>query len=324
MLGQKPTRRTSSVKKRPAEPTLPKDNTENEPPVGASLKRTISETDSQPNHHNNNGADAQDAKRQKVAPPKAASPQIAKTIRQQYGDLLAYPELLYHPRVIELCQQVYYSPRYYDDDFEYRHVILPKQMLEYIPSKLKGRLLKDEEWRSIGILQSPGWEHYMLHAPEPHVYMFRREKNYQEKYTASEAASTQPTAPEQQEEEEPFDDADEDNESDNNEQQSPNYDDETEGEEEVAPSPEDAPPVQKGRRGRPSKASSQTKKEAASTSTTSSRRTTRSSMGEEEPVGRITRSSIGSAGGRGGLRERKSNGAGGDGAGVVRKNSKRK
>ena len=47
------------------------------------------------------------------------------------------------------------------------------------------------EWRSFGIRQSPGWVHYMIHSktqstlitllldPEPHILMFRREKNYQ-------------------------------------------------------------------------------------------------------------------------------------------------
>ncbi len=27
-----------------------------------------------------------------------------------------------------------------------------------------------------------GWVHYIVHAPEPHILLFRREKNYQEKY----------------------------------------------------------------------------------------------------------------------------------------------
>lgn len=37
------------------------------------------------------------------------------------------------------------------------------------------RLLTEEEWRGIGITQSPGWVHYEVHAPEPHVLLFRRE-----------------------------------------------------------------------------------------------------------------------------------------------------
>ena len=30
------------------------------------------------------------------------------------------------------------------------------------------------EWRAIGIQQSRGWEHYLLHKPEPNILLFRR------------------------------------------------------------------------------------------------------------------------------------------------------
>ena len=57
------------------------------------------------------------------------------------------------------------------------------------------RLLTEAEWRGIGITQSLGWEHYEVHgkfrlrmtsvpilmsatAPEPHVLLFRRAKNF--------------------------------------------------------------------------------------------------------------------------------------------------
>ena len=58
------------------------------------------------------------------------------------------------------------------------------------------RLLSEAEWRGIGITQSLGWEHYEVHgaltcfhtsrvflmpppvAPEPHVLLFRRAKNF--------------------------------------------------------------------------------------------------------------------------------------------------
>ena len=64
--------------------------------------------------------------------------------------------------------------------------------------------MSEDEWRSFGIRQSPGWfglslflgildfkqrfllpysrVHYMIHNPEPHILMFRREVNYQDKY----------------------------------------------------------------------------------------------------------------------------------------------
>ncbi|XP_014273184.1 cyclin-dependent kinases regulatory subunit 1 [Halyomorpha halys] len=68
-------------------------------------------------------------------------------------------------------KQIYYSERYSDDNFEYRHVVLPKDMVNLIP---KNRLMTEKEWRSIGVTQSPGWIHYMTHSPEPHILLFKR------------------------------------------------------------------------------------------------------------------------------------------------------
>ncbi|KAF8623547.1 hypothetical protein AX15_006320 [Amanita polypyramis BW_CC] len=85
----------------------------------------------------------------------------------------------------EYVEKIHYSDRYSDDDYEYRHVILPKQLLKMIPKEYFNdddsgtlRLLSESEWRGIGITQSLGWEHYEVHAPEPHVLLFRRPKNY--------------------------------------------------------------------------------------------------------------------------------------------------
>ena len=64
------------------------------------------------------------------------------------------------------------------------------------------RLLSEAEWRGIGITQSLGWEHYEVHgalasfhlshvflmpplvAPEPHVLLFRRAKNFDSHHAA--------------------------------------------------------------------------------------------------------------------------------------------
>ncbi|KAF4615168.1 hypothetical protein D9613_003176 [Agrocybe pediades] len=85
----------------------------------------------------------------------------------------------------EYIEKIHYSDRYSDDSYEYRHVILPKQLLKMIPKDYFQpddtgvlRLLKESEWRGIGITQSLGWEHYEVHAPEPHVLLFRRAKNF--------------------------------------------------------------------------------------------------------------------------------------------------
>lgn len=67
-------------------------------------------------------------------------------------------------------------------------MILPKPMLKLLPSHYFDpaedgilRILSVKEWRDIGITQSMGWEHYEVHAPEPHILLFRREKDFLEK-----------------------------------------------------------------------------------------------------------------------------------------------
>ncbi|VDD92981.1 unnamed protein product [Enterobius vermicularis] len=65
----------------------------------------------------------------------------------------------------------YYSGKYEDDEYEYRHVHVTKEIAKLIP---KNRLLTESEWRNLGIQQSPGWVHYMIHSPERHILLFRR------------------------------------------------------------------------------------------------------------------------------------------------------
>ena len=71
--------------------------------------------------------------------------------------------------------EIDYSDKYYDDYYEYRHVQLPKTIYKKIAS-LK-RLLKEDEWRALGIMQSRGWKHYAIHQPEPWILLFRRPLN---------------------------------------------------------------------------------------------------------------------------------------------------
>ena len=71
----------------------------------------------------------------------------------------------------ELLDLIYYSDKYNDDEYEYRHVMLPKELAEFAP---KNRLMAEVEWRSLGVRQSPGWVHYILHGPEKHILLFRR------------------------------------------------------------------------------------------------------------------------------------------------------
>lgn len=65
---------------------------------------------------------------------------------------------------------IHYSERYRDDVWEYRHVRLPRPYESMLPH----RLMSEDEWRAIGVQQSPGWEHYLVHRPEPWVLLFRR------------------------------------------------------------------------------------------------------------------------------------------------------
>jgi cyclin-dependent kinase regulatory subunit CKS1 len=65
---------------------------------------------------------------------------------------------------------VQYSEKYEDLSYEYRHVILPKDLAKELPK----RTLSEPEWRGIGVIQSRGWVHYAVHGPEPHILLFRR------------------------------------------------------------------------------------------------------------------------------------------------------
>jgi len=88
-------------------------------------------------------------------------------------------------RLEEFTDSISYSARYSDDEFEYRHVQLPKPMLKEIPKDYFDpkthtlKLLWEEEWRGLGITQSLGWEHYEVHEPEPHILLFKRPIDYQ-------------------------------------------------------------------------------------------------------------------------------------------------
>lgn len=69
------------------------------------------------------------------------------------------------------AKDIYYSNKYCDDAFEYRHVVLPKEIAKAVP---KHKLMSETEWRTLGVQQSQGWVHYMTHDPEPHILLFRR------------------------------------------------------------------------------------------------------------------------------------------------------
>jgi len=72
-------------------------------------------------------------------------------------------------------EEVEYSEKYYDDEHEYRHVMLPRAIAKDMYRLTGGqRLLTEEEWRGLGVQQSRGWQHYEIHRPEPHILLMRR------------------------------------------------------------------------------------------------------------------------------------------------------
>ncbi|KAI3631394.1 hypothetical protein MIR68_010884 [Amoeboaphelidium protococcarum] len=90
------------------------------------------------------------------------------------ADFLVYADV--DENIIDLISKIYYSNKYYCGEEEFRHVIMPKELYEIIPDEYRDRLLADDEWYRLGIRMSPGWHHYELHEPEPHIFLFRRQR----------------------------------------------------------------------------------------------------------------------------------------------------
>ncbi|KAF7634405.1 Cyclin-dependent kinases regulatory subunit [Meloidogyne graminicola] len=66
-----------------------------------------------------------------------------------------------------MANEFYYSTKYEDDEFEYRHVHVTKEVAKLVPHN---RLMSESEWRSLG------WIHYMIWPAERHILLFRRPK----------------------------------------------------------------------------------------------------------------------------------------------------
>ncbi|KAM0879312.1 hypothetical protein ACQ4PT_034301 [Festuca glaucescens] len=96
------------------------------------------------------------------------------------------PKSLDRELVVVDMGQIQYSEKYFDDTFEYRHVVLPPEVAKLLP---KNRLLAETEWRALGVQQSRGWVHYAVHRPEPHIMLFRRPLNFQQQQEAASAAA---------------------------------------------------------------------------------------------------------------------------------------
>ncbi len=53
-----------------------------------------------------------------------------------------------------------YSEKYFDNEFEYRYVLLPQEMASRVKDM---RILSETECKKLGITQSRGWVHYGFH-----------------------------------------------------------------------------------------------------------------------------------------------------------------
>ena len=71
----------------------------------------------------------------------------------------------------DLISRIEYSEKYNDENYEYRHVIMPKELAKSLP---RSTLMSEQEWRNAGIQMSRGWQHFMNHRPERHIFLFRR------------------------------------------------------------------------------------------------------------------------------------------------------
>ena len=71
-------------------------------------------------------------------------------------------------------KEIEYSDKYYDDCYEYRHVILTKEKMKLIRD-IQG-CLSEDQWRNLGVQQSKGWVNYCRYEGEPHILLFRRPK----------------------------------------------------------------------------------------------------------------------------------------------------
>ena len=69
-----------------------------------------------------------------------------------------------------MSKEIYYSDKYEDDKYEYRHVMLPKVGISVYKNKPdnhtgqalaklvpKTHCMSEQEWRNLGVQQSLGW-----------------------------------------------------------------------------------------------------------------------------------------------------------------------
>jgi cyclin-dependent kinase regulatory subunit CKS1 len=97
------------------------------------------------------------------------------SLKQDFFQIVASGDPVMRDRALRLIERlqndVDYSDKYYADGHEYRHVTLRKEHAALVP---RHRLMEEHEWRALGVTMSVGWQHYLLHRPEPNVLLFKR------------------------------------------------------------------------------------------------------------------------------------------------------
>lgn len=69
--------------------------------------------------------------------------------------------------------EIEHSEKYYDDEFEYKHVTLTEEAAKMVR---RGHLVQPKDYCKLGLMQTPGWIHYFSIPHEKHVLYFRRRR----------------------------------------------------------------------------------------------------------------------------------------------------
>ena len=72
---------------------------------------------------------------------------------------------------MERTHEFTYSSSYFDDNYEYRQVVVSSEIGKMI---LEKGVMSEERWRQLGISMGKGWTNYTCYKLEPHIMLFRR------------------------------------------------------------------------------------------------------------------------------------------------------
>ena len=89
----------------------------------------------------------------------------------------------FRPEFNNKSKNFQYSKKYYDENFEYRHIKVPNNVLYVLPKP--PILLSTIDMEKIGLKLSDGWVNYLRHKPEPHILLVRRSLTSKEKLNRS-------------------------------------------------------------------------------------------------------------------------------------------